>query len=285
MKRFFFLFALLSGGWALALPESGVGASTKLSQELTMVTFNIAGGAPSKYGFKQPLDLTRAGQYLKSLNADFVALQEVDQFVGRNGNPKRDTAGELAKAAEFPHALFGKTIPLKGGAYGIALLSKTAPEHWEVVNLPGTSEPRVFIDARFRLPDGRTLAVCATHLTCDEPEQDKQAQTICEHFKKNPADVILLAGDLNAEAESVPLKTLQKLFTLATPEPDKLTWLGGGKAIDHFFIAPRKGAWRILPETRRLPYTKGVKPLSDHMPVLLRVAIGKPAPATHLSTP
>ena len=285
MKHLFFLFALMGSSWALALPEPGTDTPSKLPQELTMVTFNIAGGAPSKYGFKQPLDLPRVGRYLKSLNADFVALQEVDQFVGRNGNPKRDTAGELAKAAGFPHALFGKTIPLKGGAYGIALLSKTAPERWQVVNLPGTGEPRVFIDARFRLSDGRTLAVCATHLTCDEPEQDKQAQAICEHFKKNPADAILLAGDLNAEAESAPLKTLQTLFTLATPEPDKLTWLGGGKAIDHFLIAPRKGAWRILPETRRLPYAKDVKPLSDHMPVLLHVSFEKPSPAAHLSTP
>lgn len=238
---------------------------------LTYVTFNIGGGAPSAFGFHQPFDLQRAGNYLKSLNADFVALQEVDRFVGRNGNPKRDTAAELAKMAGFPHVLYGKAMPLRGGEYGIALLAKMKPETWRVIPLPGEGEPRVFIDARFRLADGHTVSVCATHLGFPSVVRQSQVRAIIAYYQENPVDGILLAGDLNAETGSPELKILKKVFTLVTPEPGQMTWLGGGKAIDHFLVwACRSGSWKVLSETRRLPYTTQ-KPLSDHMPVLLRV--------------
>ncbi len=242
-------------------------------ESVRYVSFNIGGGAGSKYGFRQPFDLPRAGAYLKSLDADFVALQEVDKNVGRNGNPKRDTAADLAKAAGYPHVLFGKAIPLRGGEYGVALLCKKAPEHWEVVRLPVTNEPRVLIDARFRMADGKTLAIAATHLDFPSEARQRQVQAILAHFREKPADRILLAGDLNAELGSPELNLLSTVFVPLTPEPDQMTWLGGGKAIDHVFARALPGeCWQALPSTRRLPYTDQA-PLSDHMPILVEAKV------------
>lgn len=266
-------FALALFAFALTALPQGIRAGDTVPRRVTYVTFNVGGGAGNAYGFRQPFDLPRAGAYLKGLGADFVALQEVDKNVGRNGNPKRDTAAELAKAAGFPHALFGKAIPLRDGEYGVALLCKARPEHWEVVRLPATHEQRVLIDARFRMADGKTLAVCVTHLDFPASARQRQAKAILAHFREKPADRILLAGDLNAELDSPELKLLSTGLTPLTPEPDKPTWLGGGKAIDHVFARALPGErWTPLSATRRLEY-KDQAPLSDHLPVLVAAEV------------
>lgn len=268
------LFAL-----ALTLVAPPLRAAETVPTRVTYVTFNIGGGAGSKFGFRQPFDMPRAGAYLKSLKADFVALQEVDWFVGRNRNPKRDTAGELAKAAGFPHALFGKAIPLNGGEYGIALLSKVKPTSWETCRLPSKGEQRVFIDARFPMADGKTLAVCATHLGLSSEERTRQAEAILAHYREKPADRLLLAGDLNATMKEPEFKLLDAALTRLSPEPEKYTWLGddsrGGPAIDHVFGRALPGErWVALPATRRLEY-KDQAPLSDHIPVLVEAEVTK----------
>lgn len=260
---------------ALMLVSPSLCAAETVPTRVTYVTFNVGGGAGSKFGFKQPFDLPRAGAYLKGLKADFVALQEVDQHVGRNGNPKRDTAGELAKAAGYPHALFGKAIPLRGGEYGIALLSRVKPTAWGTHRLPSKDEQRVFIDARFPMADGKTLAVCATHLGLDTQERTRQVEAILAHYRKHPADRLLLAGDLNCGLTTPELKRLAADLHPLTPEPEKMTWLGGGPAIDHIFARALPGErWVALPATRRLEYTTQA-PLSDHMPVLVEAEVTK----------
>ena len=264
------LSALLAGAGCTSLPPY----PQAVPDEVSYVTFNIGGGASSQFGFEQPFDLPRAGACLKSIGADFVALQEVDTFVGRNRNPKRDTAADLAKAAGYPWYSFGKAIPLRGGAYGIALLSRHTPISVGHFPLKDPEEPRTFIDARFRMRDGRILAVCATHLTCgNDAARAQQIQTILNHYKAYPADRLLLAGDLNDAADAPALKLLETELPRLSPDTEAMTWLGGGKAIDHIYGRGLPGErWTVLPGSGRLPYT-GQKPLSDHMPVYVHARL------------
>lgn len=247
-------------------------AQDALPADLAYLTFNIGGGAVSDF------DLPRAAQTIKDLGADFVALQEVDQYVGRNRNPKRDTAGDLAKAAGYPFHHFAKAIDLRGGEYGIALLSKHKPLSVKVIPLPKTNEQRVLLDARFRMADGKTLALLATHLDFPSSARQKQTQAILRHLRENPADRVLLAGDLNANLGSPELDILAAELTPLTPEPDKFTYLDpDSKAIDHFFGRALPGeAWKALPGSRRVTYGDQ-PPISDHIPVLLKARV-VPAP-------
>ena len=246
--------------------------------DLTYVTFNIGGGAISNF------DLPRAAQIIKALDADFVALQEVDQWVGRNGNPARDTAGDIAEAAGYPHHVFAKAIDLRGGEYGVALLSKHEPLSVSRHLLPSSNEQRVLLDARFRMADGKTLAILVTHLDFPSSARQKQTLDILRYLDENPADRVLLAGDLNAELGSPELDILASALTPLTPDPDSATYIGDqedAKAIDHFFGRTALGeAWRMFPDSRHEDYDDAT-PVSDHVPVLLHVAVaslGPPAP-------
>lgn len=218
-------------------------------KRITLVTYNIGNSAPKKYGVQKPFNLPGAGALLKRLKADFVALQEVDKFVGRGGNPSRDTAGDLAKEAGFPYALFGKAIPLRRGAYGVALLCREKPTTWEVVKYPPSREQRVFIDARFRMVDGKTLAVICTHFDLSAAARTAQVEALLAHLKAKPADRVLLAGDLNASVGDNELKPLFEGMSVLTPCLESFSCSVSARPLTMSLPAPSpaNGGWRFPP--------------------------------------
>lgn len=239
---------------------------------LKVLTFNVAGGAGNAHGFKQPMVVARTAGIIRDAGADFVAMQEVDKNIGRNGNPKRDTSAVLAEAAGYPFEYFGKTITVRGGDYGNALLSKTKPVSIKTVRLPGNNEARVFIDARYTMEDGKTLSICATHF-CHISSASRLAQVegIIAHYRENPADRVILTGDLNARYDSPELKRLSETFDCLTPDPEKATFLAGGKAIDHVYVFPKNGWKRIDEGSGRRTSPEGEPPASDHLALLVEL--------------
>ncbi len=268
----------MKGKYLLAFFALALTLPLLAAESVTYLSFNVAGGAGNVRGFRQPMRLPEVAALIKSLDADFVALQEVDKNVGRNGNPKRDTAAEIAKAAGYPYAHFAKTIPLKGGEYGIALLAKKAPDSVTDIPLPKTNEQRVLIDARYKLPSGHILAVLATHLDFPSSARQKQTKAIVEHLRAHPADAVLIAGDLNATLESPELQTFVKAgFVPFNPTPINATYLGDderGGAIDHVFGWARDGlSWKPDAKASRIVRYDHQAPLSDHYPLLIRATL------------
>ncbi len=265
LNTFFFLF--------LASAAQGEGV---VPMRLKVLTFNVAGGAAGAYGFTQPMNVERTAAIIRDSGADFVALQEVDKNIGRYGNPRRDTSAVLAEAAGYPFEHFGKAVSIGGGDYGNALLSKTKPAGLKTVRLPGTGEARVFIDARYTMAGGKTLSVCATHL-CHASSASRLAQVegIIAHYAANPADRVIIAGDLNAAYDSPELTRLNEVFGCLTPEPEKATYLGGGKAIDHVYVFPKSGTWGLVVGTGgeavsgRRGAPEGEPPASDHLALIV----------------
>jgi endonuclease/exonuclease/phosphatase family metal-dependent hydrolase len=133
------------------------------------VTYNVAA-----------LSVDSAGvvKTLQSLNPDVVCLQETDRLVGRSGNVDQPA---LLGAQLGMHHTFASTIPLEGGEYGLALLSRSPLLGVRRVALPqlGQEEPRILVLADTTVA-GRTLTVACTHLAAnwhaENPDAIRAAQ-------------------------------------------------------------------------------------------------------------
>ena len=156
-----------------------------MNAPLRVATWNIFGGRTWD-GARVDLDLTVAT--LRRLDADLVALQEVDRDLPRSGrvDQARLLGEALGMAWRFAPALLGTPggpgwrsasqvgwrpvepgSPDPGGAaYGIALLSRLPLGAVETVRLPrrGDEEPRVAQVAEVVMGN-RRLTVTGTHLS------------------------------------------------------------------------------------------------------------------------
>ncbi|MBM3833455.1 MAG: endonuclease [Verrucomicrobia bacterium] len=228
-----------------------------------VLTYNIhhAEGTDGRF------DYDRLAKIIRSVNPDLVALQEVDQKTQRASGV--DQAAELAKLTGL-HATFGKTIDYSGGAYGNAILSRWPPLEIKNHPLPSTAghEPRAALAIRARV-DGRgePLWFAATHLdhTRDESERLAQAVKLNELFANEPAEPIILAGDLNAVPESNVMRNLLSQWNDASAASPQPTIPSGNprSRIDYILFRPADG-WRIV-ETRVLEEPVA----SDHRPLLV----------------
>jgi endonuclease/exonuclease/phosphatase family metal-dependent hydrolase len=152
---------------------------------LRVATWNIFGGRTWDGG-RVDLDLTQA--VLRRLDADLVAVQEVDREQARSGGA--DQANGWRAAAP------GDADP-GGTAYGIALLSRLPLEQAETVLLPqaGRDEPRVALVAELA-DGGRRLTVAGTHLSFVPGPNLRQLRALQRHLDERGGPRLLL-GDLN----------------------------------------------------------------------------------------
>ena len=148
------------------------------SRRLRVATWNVR-TCRTREGDR--VDLELAAATLRSIDADLVAVQEIDRDQERSGRVDQARAlGEaLGMCWRYAPALLGPAEqpqrwrrPEQGGdqggpAYGIALLWRVELETVAPVGLPrpeGRGEPRVALVARVRSGD-RRLSVAATHLS------------------------------------------------------------------------------------------------------------------------
>lgn len=135
MKR---LFSLL---FCVTLCLQFFGQSTESAGEMKfrVMTYNIHHGE----GTDQVLDLDRQAEVINNAQPYVIGLQEVDSCVKRTNRIHQ--ARVLANKTGM-HATFGGAIPLTGGKYGVAILSKEQPLSYRNIPLPGVEK--------------RTLLVC-----------------------------------------------------------------------------------------------------------------------------
>ncbi len=232
---------------------SGCKDTTPDGQPLKIMNWNICAGK----GMDGVRDISRAAAVIKSVNADIVALQEVDRNTARSGGI--DQIAELEKKTGLV-ATWCKAIDFDGGEYGITLLSREKPVRTQKLKLPllGKNEQRMLLVAEFA---GYTVG--ATHLSL-LPEERLAAVEVIRGYVSSDKP-FFLAGDLNDTPQSGFIQKLGESFTmLSGSEPTHPSPMPK-RCIDYIAVSSRhRGQCRdvkyeVLPEAV----------ISDHRPVIV----------------
>ncbi|MDH3584393.1 MAG: endonuclease/exonuclease/phosphatase family protein [Phycisphaerae bacterium] len=231
---------------------------------LRVLTYNIHHGQGTDGRF----DLPRLAAVIRALQPDLVALQEVDRKTRRAGGV--DQAAELGRLTGM-HARFGKAMDYSGGGYGEAILSRFKVLEARTIPLPADRgfEPRAALAVRVQPPGLPALWFAGTHLdhTADDRQRLMQVDALVKALVRELPEATILAGDLNADADSRPIGRLRAHFRDAADSRPQPTWPADQPRtrIDWVLLRPL-GAWRVV-EARVIEETVA----SDHRPLLVEL--------------
>jgi endonuclease/exonuclease/phosphatase family metal-dependent hydrolase len=203
-----------------------------------IATFNILNGrAPTEAS----ADEHQFAEAVKRLDADVLALQEVDRDQPRSGRLDLTSVAAVALGAEhhrFLPALFGTPgstwsaatdEDIGGPAYGVSLVSRLPVTSWRVIRVPAArvkvlyrfpgnrlpewvrDEPRVCLVAEVETPSGRVHVAC-THLSFLPGWNRHQLRRLVSALANVPGPLVL-AGDLNMTR--IPAERLTGMRPLA----------------------------------------------------------------------
>lgn len=169
---------------------------------IRVATFNMAAARVSS--------LTEIAKAIKALNADVVAIQEVDVLTDRSGNV--DQPKKLAELTGL-NIEFGRAIDFDGGQYGLAIASKYPILKTEVTQLPsGNREQRIVFEAHIDVPGfNAPITVFNAHLDTKEDPTMRVGQV--RELNDTAIDtrgIKILLGDMNDVPESVTYRELSR---------------------------------------------------------------------------
>ncbi|WP_237607469.1 endonuclease/exonuclease/phosphatase family protein [Roseimaritima sediminicola] len=228
---------------------------------LRVLSYNIHHGE----GVDGKLDLQRIAAVIRSVEPDIVALQEVDQNVQRSESV--DQPAELARQTEM-HVAFGANIPLQGGHYGNAILSRLPIERADNHLLPNHNrgEQRGVLVARLKAREGGpTITLFATHFDHRRDDTGRLAsvQAINRHLGHSGDAPALLAGDLNDVIGSPTLDRLAAVWTRSNDQPLPTIPVAQPQRQIDFVLYHPADRWKVV-EVRVLDEAVA----SDHRPIL-----------------
>lgn len=254
----------LLAGWLHATAQNADACPVKLR----IASYNIHHGE----GMDGKLDFVRIGSLLGKLNADVIAIQEIDSAATRTNGSYG--LGEMADQTGY-HPTYGPSIDFQGGKYGVGILSRERPLKTWRIPLPGKSEPRTLLMAEF----DKYVFAC-THLSLDEDERLASVPLI-EHEAASCAKPFIVAGDWNDNSGSRLLKAMEKSFTICN-RPDSATFPSDKPEECIDFIAVYKGTQNKGccngehgGRTAKVEESMVVdeRTASDHRPVFVSVAL------------
>jgi endonuclease/exonuclease/phosphatase family metal-dependent hydrolase len=253
---------LLAAGCARATQETT--ADVPESVTWRVVSYNIRHGR----GMDDRVDLERTARVLRRLDADIIALQEVDAGVARSGG--EDQAELLADRLGMHHA-FGSFMDYQGGRYGMAILARPSIRKADPVRLTEGNEPRVALAVEIVQPDGGVLTIVNVHFDWvrDDGFRFAQAREVVR-FLHDLSGPWILAGDFNDQPGSRTLnlfhetareavKPRERRFTFSSMDPRR--------EIDFVFVSPAHewsvGRVEVVDETMA----------SDHLPMVAELVL------------
>lgn len=205
----------------------------------------------------------RCGAVLRELDADIVALQELEF------DPRDDGHGLAAMTRETRYYAIPGATMLRGDAhYGNAVLARSRPDavrHHDL-SIP-EREPRGAIDIDLSWNQYRIRFV-ATHLGLRPGERRLQVQRLLSLLRSDGYDLMILAGDLNEWfLLGRPLRMLRRKFS---DTPHRRTWPSRRPvfSLDRIWVQPRRALRNLA--THRSPLARLA---SDHLPLVAAIAL------------
>ena len=229
---------------------------------LRVLAYNIHHGA----GMDSVLDLERIAALIRSVDPDLVALQEIDSVTTRTGGV--DQAAELGRLTGL-EAVFGRFMPYRGGAYGMALLSRWPIETSANLRLPDGEEPRTALTAEVRSPaTGRRVRLVGIHFYRTEQERLAQATALEAHLDGGSLPTIL-AGDFNSTPESAVMERLGRSWQVLPKGLDHFTFSSWDpvREIDFVLLRPAARFEMLRHATLDEPVA------SDHRPIVADLVV------------
>ena len=231
---------------------------------LRLMTYNIRHGA----GMDDVIDLDRQAAVIQNATPDVVGLQEVDSCVKRSGYiPQAAVLGQKVGM----YATFGPAIPLTGGKYGVAILSKEAPMSVRNIPLPG-AEKRTLLVCEFQ-----EYVFACTHLDLEEANRLTSADIILEEAARWEKP-FFICGDWNDTPSSTLITKLKKNFSFLSSITNNSTNYtfpaGSPNRIIDYIASYGTGANRVFKSIRsRRVLNEPVA--SDHRPVIVEITMNR----------
>ncbi len=256
-------------------------ASSVQAEEVTVASYNIKHGQ----GMDGSIDLSRQADVLVALDADLIALQEVDFVTQRSGR-----VNQAARLAELMSEKTGSdwrhieapAIEFEGGSYGNGLLfddgSMDLIDH-RIVSLPGSPEgdgARSAALVHLGFGDGKELLIAATHLThlnsATEENNTLQIASLEALDQAMTGDLpSIIAGDFNASAneeDAVNFDTMAALDGLGwhVDSPmDGRSMSDGEPIVIDYIVSKNAETWEVVDAD--IFNEEGAIEASDHLPV------------------
>ncbi|WP_166822939.1 endonuclease/exonuclease/phosphatase family protein [Thalassoroseus pseudoceratinae] len=246
--------------WMMVFAVFGSQGLTAEPIRLRVLSYNIhhAEGVDGK------LDVERIAKVINAVDPDIVALQEVDQKVQRSNGVHQPK--ELARLTKM-NVAFGANIPLQGGHYGNAILSRFPITKRKNELLPNVNdgEQRGVLVGEITIPDLPTsLLILATHFDhrANDQERTLSAKFINQRFTADNGPALLM-GDLNDVIGSATLDQLVVAWTRTNSKAlPTIPVKRPTRQIDFVLFRP-VDRWTVV-ETRVLDEAVA----SDHRPIL-----------------
>lgn len=229
---------------------------------LRFVTWNVRHGL----GLDRRISLERLMRVLEPLEADVIALQELDV---RRARSRHVDQPEWLAARLAMRVVFAQTC----AGYGHALFCRGGIAAHREIALPHgrASEPRAVIDAT--LQGG--VRVFATHLGLIPHERAAQARVVARELASPPRMPTLLLGDLNASPGQAGYDELVPMLEdglAEVPLRAKCTWpaLWPFRALDHA-LASRS----LAVSNGRALGSGAARFASDHRPIVGEACVAR----------
>jgi endonuclease/exonuclease/phosphatase family metal-dependent hydrolase len=227
--------------------------------KLKILSYNVK----NCVGLDDVTDYNRVADVLRRINADVVAIQELDSATTRS--KRAVVLNELAERVNM-HASYSASIDYRGGKYGVGILTRQKPVSVTRISLPGKEEKRSLL-----IVELKDFVICCTHLSLTREDRLTSAKLINEATRKFSKPVFL-AGDLNTTPGSAEMKSLEDEWIVLNNQQECTYPADSPNVCIDFILARKAEGWHAeLLDSRVEPENIA----SDHRPVWVSLILKK----------